>query len=75
MKGDCKVVTPPSPLFLISGDSRGFTGAVSCLESISFKVIDSKGLSGEARPAVRNVNCEQNNPHNNTSAKSMSRIT
>jgi len=74
MKGDCKVVTPPSPLFLISGDFRGFRGAVSRLESISLELIDSKGLSGEARPAVRKVNRAENMPYSNTSSNLMSRI-
>jgi hypothetical protein len=45
MKEDCKLVTPPSPLFLKSGDFRGFMGAVSCLESIGLELIDSKGVS------------------------------
>ena len=49
MKGNCKLVTPPSPLFLKSGDSRRFKGAVSGLESISFKPIDSKGVGPGAR--------------------------
>ncbi len=74
MKGDCKVVTPPSPLFLISGDSRGFMGPVICLESISLELIDSKGLSGEVRPAARNVNRAENMPYSNTSSNLMSRI-
>lgn len=34
----------PLPLFFVSDDSRGVKGAASCLESISSKVIDSKGL-------------------------------
>jgi hypothetical protein len=45
MKGDYKLVTPPSPLFLKSGDFRGFMGAVSYLESIGLELIDSKGVS------------------------------
>jgi hypothetical protein len=52
MKWNCKLVTPPSPLFLISGDSRGFKGAVSSLESISFKLIDSKGVGTRRRAGV-----------------------
>jgi hypothetical protein len=74
MKEDCKLVTPPSPPFLISGDSRGFTGAASCLESISFELIDSKGVSRGAQRGVRNDNRADYNPYTNTSSKLMSRI-
>lgn len=59
MKGDCKLVTPPSPLFLKSGDFRGFMGPVSCLE-------DSKGVSRGARRGVRNDNRAGNIPYSNT---------
>jgi hypothetical protein len=44
VRGVCKLVTPPSPLFLKVIDCRGFTGPVSCLESISLKPIDTKGV-------------------------------
>jgi hypothetical protein len=66
MKGDCKLVTPPSPLFLKSGDFRGFTGAVSCLESIGLELIDSKGVSRGAWRGVRNGNRTGNIPNSNT---------
>jgi hypothetical protein len=36
----------PTPLVFISGDSRGFTGPVSSLESIALKPIGSKGVGG-----------------------------
>ena len=41
MKEVCNSVTPPSPLFFVSVDFRGFRVAVSCLESISLELIDS----------------------------------
>ena len=71
MKGNCKLVTPPSPLFLKSGDSRRFKGAVSGLESISFKPIDSKGVGPGA---VRRINRADNIPYSNTECGVMSRI-
>ena len=44
MRWNRKLVTPPPPLFLKSGDSRGVKGPASCLKSISLKVIDCKGV-------------------------------
>jgi hypothetical protein len=55
MKGDCKLVTPPSPLFLKSGDFRGFMGAVSCLESIGLELIDCKGVSRKCAGAFEMI--------------------
>ncbi len=46
MNRNCKLVTPPSPLLFASGDSRGVRVPVSCSESISLELIDSKGVGG-----------------------------
>ena len=65
MKGNCKLVTPPSPLFLKSGDSRGFKGAVSGLESISLELKILKGL-GRERGEGFEVDCADNTGDSNT---------
>ena len=72
MKRNCKLVTPPSPPFFRSGDSREFKGAASCLESISFKPIDSKGVGKGAREGVRSGNFADNIGYSNTYAQLMS---
>jgi hypothetical protein len=45
MKGLATWLLPPPPCFLKEIDFRGFRRAVSCLESIGFKPIDSKEVS------------------------------
>ena len=44
MKGLATWLLPPPPCFLEEIDFRGFRLAVSCLESIGFKLIDPKGV-------------------------------
>jgi hypothetical protein len=46
MKRVYNVVTPTPPCFLKVIDSKGVAGRVSSLESISFKLVDSKEVGG-----------------------------
>ena len=46
MNDVCNSVTPPSPHVFVSVDFKTLTGPVSCLESISLELIDSKGVRG-----------------------------
>ena len=55
MKRDCNLVTPPSPRFLQVVIPRGVKVAASCLESISFKPIDSKGVGKGEREGFEEV--------------------
>ena len=65
----------PSPLFLKSGDFRGFMGAVSCLESTSLELMDFKGETGERGQAIRNDNREWGITYSNTRSKLMSSVS
>jgi hypothetical protein len=72
MKRNCKLVTPPSPPFLEVVIPGSLRGAASCLESISFKPIDSKGVGKGAREGVRSGNLADNIGYSNTYAQLMS---
>jgi hypothetical protein len=65
MKGLATWLLPPPPRILKVIDFRGFRRAVSCLESISFKLIDCKEVRNQGQRLAGNDLFARNTQYSN----------